>query len=93
MTICAASGGGEPKSLHLDCWGSVEQVDGFDVTLTAAPQPRPGAERLYFINLGGYEPSKFEEQHKNILVVGPDAKSAVAKALAAVGKWSEPPPG
>src|SRR6202000_32331 len=25
---------GEPKSLHLDCWGIVEQADGYDVTLT-----------------------------------------------------------
>ena len=24
---------GEPKSLHLDCWGEVEQADGFDVSL------------------------------------------------------------
>ena len=25
---------GNPESLHLDCWGAVEQADGFDVALT-----------------------------------------------------------
>ena len=28
---------GDPESLHLDCWGPVEQVDGFDVSLTTTP--------------------------------------------------------
>jgi hypothetical protein len=27
---------GDPESLHLDCWGRVNQADGFDVTVTAA---------------------------------------------------------
>jgi hypothetical protein len=25
---------GEPKSLHLDCWGAVEQADGYDIELS-----------------------------------------------------------
>jgi hypothetical protein len=81
---------GEPTSLHLDCWGSVEQADGFDVTLRATQPPPAGPDRLYFLNLGGYDPSRFEELHKNILVVGPDSRSATAKALAGVDNWSSP---
>jgi hypothetical protein len=26
---------GEPKSLHLDCWGAVEQADGHDLELSS----------------------------------------------------------
>jgi hypothetical protein len=49
---------GTPTSLHLDCWGPVEQADGFDVTLTAEPLGEQ-AFRLFFVNLGGYNPLDF----------------------------------
>jgi hypothetical protein len=35
-----------------------------------------GDERLFFANMGGYDPREFAELHRNILVVAPDAKSA-----------------
>ena len=80
---------GEPKSLHLDCWGAVEQADGFDITLTKdAPQESP--DKLFFVNLGGYDPAQFSELHRNVLLVAPDAKAAKAKALAQIRSWSLP---
>jgi len=80
---------GDPESLHLDCWGAVEQADGFDVEL-AKEAPGNGVERLFFVNLGGYDASEFTELHKNILLVAPEAKAAKAKALARVQDWSVP---
>ena len=80
---------GDPKSLHLDCWGAVEQADGFDVALTM-DGPHDGGDRLFFINLGGYDPREFSELHKNILLVALDAKAAKAKALAQIEGWSLP---
>jgi hypothetical protein len=44
---------GDPKTLHLDCWGEVAQADGHDVALTRELQGQ-GYLRLFFVNLGGY---------------------------------------
>ena len=80
---------GDPKSLHLDCWGAVEQADGFDVTL-ASEASREDFGKLFFVNLGGYNSAEFGELHKNILLVAPDAKEAKARALTQITGWSEP---
>jgi hypothetical protein len=31
---------GDRKSLHLDCWGAVEQADGYDI-MTKAVEDKP----------------------------------------------------
>jgi hypothetical protein len=80
---------GDPDSLHLDCWGAVEQADGYDVRLTA-DEPHQAANRLFFVNLGGYDRREFAELHKNVLIVAPDDRTAKAKALAQVRDWTEP---
>lgn len=80
---------GDPKSLHLDCWGAVEQADGFDILL-GKDAPQEGADRLFFVNLGGYDPREFSELHRNVLLVAPDAKAAKAKALTRIKGWSLP---
>ncbi len=80
---------GIPESLHLDCWGAVEQADGFDVALTRGAQ-QEGNEKLFFVNLGGYDPAEFSELHRNVLLVAPDAKAAKAKALTQIQRWSLP---
>ncbi len=80
---------GDPKSLHLDCWGAVEQADGFDIELAKESSPN-GIDKLFFVNLGGYDASEFTELHKNVLLVAPEAKAAKAKALARVQDWSVP---
>jgi hypothetical protein len=61
---------GDPGSLHLDCWGQVNQADGFDVTVTADAVDT--GERLFFANMGGYNPLEFAELHRNILLVAPN---------------------
>jgi uncharacterized protein DUF1543 len=80
---------GDPNSLHLDCWGEVNQADGCDVTLTT-DAPRAGQDKLFFVNLGGYDPGEFSELHRNVLLVAPDGKAAKAKALAQIEGWSSP---
>ena len=81
---------GKPKSLHLDCWGSVEQADGFDVTVTTAPKLDNNSPSLFFVNLGGYDPAEFSELHRNVLLVAQDANSAKAQALAGIRHWAQP---
>ncbi|WP_337269644.1 DUF1543 domain-containing protein [Oryzifoliimicrobium ureilyticus] len=81
---------GDPKSLHLDCWGEVEQADGYDVIVGSNTSMPDNQEKLFFLNLGGYDRSEFGELHKNVLLVAPDAKSATKKALQQVRSWTLP---
>jgi hypothetical protein len=67
----------------------VEQADGYDVTLTMAEQ-NDASPKLFFVNLGGYDPREFGELHKNILIVAPDIKRAKQKALEQVNHWVQP---
>jgi hypothetical protein len=80
---------GDPESLHLDCWGPVEQADGFDVSLVTAP-PADMPSKLFFVNLGGYSAREFGELHRNVLIVAADAKAAKQKALGQVNGWAQP---
>jgi Domain of Unknown Function (DUF1543) len=80
---------GDPKTLHLDCWGVVDQADGYDVEI--AVEARPASRlRLFFVNLGGYDPAEFGELHRNVLVVERDAPAAKIKALRSVSAWRQP---
>jgi hypothetical protein len=80
---------GDADSLHLDCWGAVEQTDGFDIALTS-DQLAESADRLFFVNLGGYDPAEFGELHRNVLLVTRDANTAKAKAKAQIQHWASP---
>jgi hypothetical protein len=71
---------GTPKSLHLDCWGAVEQADGYDITLSPACTEQ-NEMKLFFLNLGGYDPDNFEELHRNVLLVATDVKAAIVRSL------------
>ena len=80
---------GEPKSLHLDCWGAVEQADGHDIVLSTE-RPVGAQDKLFFVNLGGYDPSEFTELHRNVLIVAADNAAAKAKAKAQINHWQKP---
>jgi hypothetical protein len=80
---------GDPESLHLDCWGAVEQADGYDIGLSSLP-PQEAQPKLFFVNLGGYDPSEFNELHKNVLIVSPDEVAAKAKAKRLIRHWQKP---
>ena len=80
---------GDHESLHLDCWGAVEQADGFDIALTK-DTAQESADKLFFVNLGGYDPREFSELHRNVLLVASDAKAAKARALKQISNWSLP---
>lgn len=81
---------GSPKGVHIDSWMKVDGVDGWRVELSHLA-PHAGAPRLYFINLGGYEPKVFGEAHHYLLVVADDKKQAMAKGKQQMLKtWSQP---
>jgi hypothetical protein len=80
---------GTRESLHLDCWGAVEQADGHDIELLQEP-PTGTHNRLFFVNLGGYDSTLFAELHKNILIVAVDAETAKGKAKTQINHWQKP---
>jgi hypothetical protein len=79
---------GTPNSLHIDCWAELDHADGYDVSLS--PEPFAGAERLYYVNLGGYAPGEFSEQHKNVFVVADSLAKAKTRAIKLAKGWREP---
>lgn len=79
---------GDPDTLHLDVWAKVTCIDGFDVTLRT--EPYKGEEKLFFVNLGGYDPAQFDELHKNVLIVAKSEALAKNAARESVKHWSVP---
>ncbi len=71
---------GEPKGLHLDSYVHIHNIDGYQIKLVKNPVKQP--EKLYFVNFGGYYPTKLAEQHEFMLCVATSAASAKAKAKA-----------
>lgn len=79
---------GIPKSLHIDCWAELDQVDGYDVELRS--EPFTGSEKLYYINLGGYDAGEFLEKHKNVFIVASTVSEAKKRAIKEAKPWSVP---
>lgn len=78
---------GKPGTLHIDCWAEIDHVEGYDIELKA--EPFKGLERLYFVNLGGYDGQSFAEQHKNMFVVATSVAEAKARAMASISTWKD----
>lgn len=78
---------GNPDSLHLDCYKVIEQVNGFAVSL--AKQPCDSGKKLYFVNLGGYQPDKMTELHEFGLFAASNANEAKQMAKQALLKGTQ----
>lgn len=55
--------------IHIDCYQEVQFADGYEVKIVEK-NAQVSDHQLYFINLGGYQPGKFEEFHQQFLMVG-----------------------
>jgi hypothetical protein len=69
---------GTRGSLHIDAYGIVSWADGYSISLRPEPQAR--APRLYFINMGGYEPGALREEHEFTFLVAHSPDEAKSKA-------------
>jgi hypothetical protein len=74
----------EPDKIHIDAWREVNVVEDFEVRIipreTGGNALAEPANKLFFINLGGYQEYKFEEQHYILLTVKRDRASAFKEA-------------
>ncbi len=77
---------GTPRSLHIDAWGMLDYVDGYNISLKPEAPLNP-ENKLYFVNLGGYDSNEFTELHKNVLVVAPNESKAKVRALKQILDW------
>jgi hypothetical protein len=78
---------GREGSLHVDCWSEISQADGYEVSLR--PEPYEGKEKLYYVNLGGYDGVAFAEQHRNVFVVADSLSAAKARAIRLASDWTD----
>jgi hypothetical protein len=81
-----ASWWGTKKSLHLDAWVDLQHADGYKVSLKNEPANNE-ENKLYFVNLGGYNSLEFTELHKNVFVVAPNESKAKVRALKQILHW------
>jgi hypothetical protein len=79
---------GIPKSLHIDCWTEIGHADSYDVALRG--ESFPGEEKLYYVNLGGYDRTKFLEMHQNVFVVAKTVQEAKSRAIKSAKGWDAP---
>lgn len=69
------------NSIHLDGWREVKTVDGFQIIVQPKEEATdPSQRKLFFINLGGYQANKLEEQHYIVLTVQDDRALAIQDA-------------
>ena len=76
---------GQQKGLHIDSFKEIKYVDGYKIKVTEAKRVHQENtfcrdKRLYFINLGGYNPAKMSEEHSFRLVVADSNLQAKIKA-------------
>ena len=58
------------------------------MNITLKPEaPLDSDNKLYFVNLGGYDNNEFTELHKNILVVASNTSKAKVRALKQILDW------
>jgi hypothetical protein len=72
----------EPERIHIDAWREVTNVEGFKLSIVANNEAIASSQskKLFFINLGGYQENKFEEQHYVVLTVKDDRSAAFKEA-------------
>lgn len=80
---------GTPTSLHLDAWGILNYADGHNILISDYPQENV-TNKLYFVNLGGYDKRQFTELHKNIFIVATNEHQAKRKAVQEISEWESP---
>ena len=70
---------GDKDKIHIDGYSRITWVEGYSVTLSA--EPSSSAEKLFFVNVGGYQPDNLAELHAFDLFVAKNAQQAKTKAL------------
>jgi len=79
---------GTPSSLHIDGYAELTHVEGRRIEIAPGPAPARPEASLWFINVGGYTPELFGEQHHYLFMVGVDKSRIWARARALSPDWT-----
>ena len=75
----------EQQGLHIDAWAKINGLEfegkSYALQFTDA-QPQQSDEKLWLINLGGYDPREFGELHRYVLVLAQNAMVAKQRGKA-----------
>jgi len=76
---------GKINGLHIDSYKCIKFIDGYEIVITKSNKDNlnhPHIEdlKLWFVNLGGYNPKKMYEEHEFNLIVAKKAIQAKNKA-------------
>ena len=85
---------GSLKGLHIDSYKRIEYLDGYRINLInleedktekkAISKQNKGKKNLWFVNIGGYDPTSMQEKHEFGLVV---ASNKLEAKNIAKSKW------
>lgn len=79
---------GKPSSLHIDGYAELTEVDSWQVDVFQGVAPEGASRALWFVNIGGYTPEVFGEQHSYLFLAGEDKAKVWTRARAASPQWS-----
>jgi len=85
---------GSPKGLHIDSYKKIKYIDGYKINLINFERDKKEARQLvknnkskkhlWFVNIGGYNPTSMQEKHEFGLVV---ASTKLEAKNIAKSKW------
>ena len=85
---------GADNGLHIDSYKKIDSIDGYKINLINKESREPqnkiskkgriSNKKLWFVNIGGYDPSSMQEKHEFGLVVASSSSEAKNKAKS---KW------
>ena len=85
---------GADNGLHIDSYKKIDSIDGYKINLRNKENNEPKNKifkkdkilnkKLWFVNIGGYDPSSMQEKHEFGLIVASSSSEAKTKAKS---KW------
>ena len=85
---------GSDNGLHIDSYKKIDSIDGYKINLInkesrelqnkISKKGRISNKKLWFVNIGGYDPNSMQEKHEFGLVVASSSSEAKNKAKS---KW------
>ena len=81
---------GSDNGLHIDSYKKIDSIDGYKINLINKESREPqnkiskkgriSNKKLWFVNIGGYDPNSMQEKHEFGLIVAISASEAKNKA-------------